>query len=351
VTLKTRSRELSEFHVAQNNEEKTPGSICVAVYRPDSKLLARQIASIRDQTERLWHCHVGIDGPDEGTLSLLRELVAGDERFTVHEFPENVGFYRNFERLLEVVDAATPWVALADQDDFWYPHKIENLLVALFMKDVSLVSGQARLVYRDGLECGVTSRHSRNLAALILNNQVTGSFSVFKLSVLRSALPFPPPTDVAYHDHWLGVVAACQGQVVVVDEVLQDYVQHESNVIGEENAGSQFAKRFRSLAARGAGFRGSIRYIRRHRWGWRVEMAALCLERMPKLDESARLTLNIFANGSISAPLVRVIVRGVLRKDVRPLRGFALLVGAAASPLLGFRPRGVNAKVSGFFRR
>lgn len=317
--------------MVRNDDEAPPGSICVAIYRPDPELLKRQISSIRKQTERRWHCHVGIDGDDGATSSLLRELIAGDGRFTVHEFPENVGFYRNFERLLEAVDTATLWVALADQDDFWYPEKIEHLLSALLLDDVSLVSGQARLVDRDGAECGVTSRHARNLAALMLDNQISGSFSIFRSSVLVSALPFPEPTDVAYHDHWLGVVAACQGQIVIVDEVLQDYIQHGSNVIGEERGGGKLAKRVSSLIARSNGVGDSIRYINRHRWGWRVEMAALCLERIPVRDDQARRVLTIFAKGSLSIALVRVVGSGIFKRDVRPLRGLALLVGAAAS--------------------
>jgi len=326
-----RSRELCEFRLIQNDDVAVPGSICVAVYRPDPVLLERQISSIQNQTERGWNCHIGIDGADEPTAALLQGLIAGDDRFVVHAFPENVGFYRNFERVLEAADAASPWIALADQDDYWYPEKIERLLSALMVDGVTLVSGQARLVSPDGVESGITARHVRDLPALMLDNQVTGSFSIFRSSVLSAALPFPEPTDVAFHDHWLGVVAESLGNVVVVDEVLQDYIQHGNNVIGEENGGAQVAKRFSALFARSKGVGASIRYIRDHRWGWRVEMAELCIERIPAMGADKRRVLDTFAARKLSPRLIATVVTGIARRDVKPLRGLALLVGAAAS--------------------
>ena len=291
-------------------------------------MLERQISSIRNQTSRDWRCHVGIDGVDLEAAELLRELVAEDERFVIHDFPDNVGFYRNFERLLAGVDTDSPWIALADQDDYWYPEKIERLLSTLAIDSVKLVSGQAKLTSPDGVASGITQRRARGLSSLLLDNQVTGSFSVLASEVLVSALPFPEPTDVAYHDHWLGVVAACLGDVVIVDEVLQDYVQHGGNVIGEQAGESNIANRLTSLSARSNGFRNSVRYVSHHRWGWRVEMARLCLERIPLLDDGNRRVLETFADGRLTFALLKAVIHGIVKRDVRPLRGLALLAGA-----------------------
>jgi hypothetical protein len=62
----------------------------------------------------------------------------------VHEFPERLGFYRNFERILAAVDPSADWIALADQDDHWYPGKLETMAPAL--ESHALVAGQARLL-------------------------------------------------------------------------------------------------------------------------------------------------------------------------------------------------------------
>src|SRR3954454_25386717 len=99
------------------------GFVAMAVYRPNPALLARQISSLRDQTVRDWRCLVGVDGADSETVTLLKELIGGDGRFAVVEYPDNGGVYRHFNRLLEAVPADAAWVALADQDDYWYPNK------------------------------------------------------------------------------------------------------------------------------------------------------------------------------------------------------------------------------------
>ena len=97
-----------------------PGVVVMAVYRPDPVLLERQIESLRIQTVADWRCMIGIDGADSETHHLLKDLTGDDARFEVSEYADNVGVYRHFERLLREVDGDAAWVALADQDDYWY---------------------------------------------------------------------------------------------------------------------------------------------------------------------------------------------------------------------------------------
>ena len=52
---------------------------------------------------------------------MIREAVAGDTRFVLSRSDEHLGFYRNFERALEMVPSEAELVALSDHDDRWYP--------------------------------------------------------------------------------------------------------------------------------------------------------------------------------------------------------------------------------------
>ena len=54
--------------------------------------------------------------------------MAGDPRFVVSRSPERLHFYRNFERALALAPPNADYVAMADQDDFWHPDKLETLL-------------------------------------------------------------------------------------------------------------------------------------------------------------------------------------------------------------------------------
>src|SRR5690348_5800111 len=115
-------------------------AICMATFEPDPRLLERQISSIREQAHGNWVCLVSDDGSSAERLEHLRGLIGGDERFTLSVGGERLGFYANFERALGMVPAVAQFVALAVQDDRWYPEKLAALLAGI---------GQAQLAYSD----------------------------------------------------------------------------------------------------------------------------------------------------------------------------------------------------------
>jgi hypothetical protein len=305
----------------------------MAVYRPDPGRLDAQVRSIATQTVTDWVCLVGIDGRDDGTARLVRELCGTDPRFLVLEPVEHLGHYRNFERLLARVPAGAEWVALSDQDDVWYPHKLAVLVPHL--RDVALVQGGARVRDvadgRDDVIGGATRHTDRGLLPLIVDNQVTGSFAVLRRDVLDRALPFPEPTDAGYHDHWLGLCAHLTGGLRSLDEPLQDYVQHGANVLGETGTG-QVRHRLASLG------RVAVRrspaaaadYLVEHRLGWRVRIARTAQRRFgADVRPADRAALAAFASGRLSGGLLRPTVRALARRDVPVARALALLVAAA----------------------
>lgn len=214
------------------------GSIVLAAYQPDPELFRRQLTSIREQSVTSFTCVITADGGRENVSSLVRDIVEDDPRFHVVGFDERVGFYRNFERGLRAVPSDAQWIALSDQDDNWYPEKLAVLLPHL--SDAALVSGQARVVRHPSQEVVTPSTGRRNtgVRSYALDNQFTGGQMVFRREVLELALPFPGlATASEVHDHWLAVAAHFAGGALVVDRVVQDYVQHDANVIGERTAG------------------------------------------------------------------------------------------------------------------
>jgi glycosyltransferase involved in cell wall biosynthesis len=308
------------------------GWICLAAYQPDVQLLATQIDSISKQTVTTWRCEIGIDGQDSNTREAVEELVAGDSRFRVHEFPANVGFYRNFERLLARVPADADWVALSDQDDEWFPQKLE--LHIPLLKDASLAFGQAFVVdiERPGEKPALAVRRPAGLIAALIDNQVTGSMAVFHRGLVDIAVPFPASTDSAFHDHWLGLCALVADGIGVTAEPLQNYVQHGANVIGEEQR-SGLGSRLRRLAKVANKDQSmGVDYISEHRWGWRVSMARTLIERMPDCRTADRKALSTVADDHLSPRLLRMFALEVLRGRAPALRAVALLVGAARSP-------------------
>ena len=103
----------------------------------------------------------------------------------------------------------------------------------------ALATGQARVVQVPGerVVLATTDRRVVGPRDLLVQNQVTGSQTVFRRDLLDVALPFPRlRTETQLHDHWLAMCAAVTDGYTVLDEVVQDYVQHGANVVGRGRA-------------------------------------------------------------------------------------------------------------------
>ena len=302
-----------------------PGCIVLAAYRPDPEQFTRQLRSIAEQDVTDWTCVVSADGEPEKVAALVRRATGSDSRFAVTGHPDRVGFFRNFERGLRAVPAPATWVALADQDDYWHPTKVSTLLP--FLGSAMLVSGQA-MVHRPDQTPERTNRHDLPLSALLVDNQVTGSFSIFRAELLEVCLPFPDPGDGAYHDHWLGLCAKVVGGLAFADQVLQDYVQHGANVIGEPS-GEPLLARVRRMQQAASPGRAGIGVLG-ERLEWRRRMAGTLLSRTrPGARDAATLQLWAGVHGT---RLAASILATVARRQSPPLRAVSLALATAGIP-------------------
>ena len=211
-------------------------AICMATYEPSADLFTKQVESLRAQTVEDWVCLVCDDHSSRRARDLIRKVIAGDSRFVLVEHEGNVGFYRNFERALSRVPASARFVLFCDQDDFWYPEKLAALRAKL-ESGANLAYGDMRIVATDGRELARSywvgrDNNFTNFSSLLLANTVTGAAAMFRRELVDTLLPFPERIGDSYHDHWLALTAMSTGALSHVDRPLQDYVQHQSNVLG-----------------------------------------------------------------------------------------------------------------------
>lgn len=214
-------------------------AICMATFEPEPRLLEQQIGSIREQTHEDWVCLISDDGSSAERLEHLRALTGDDERFRISVGEARLGFYANFERALRMVPTEAGFVALADQDDRWYPEKLAALLAGL--GEAQLVYSDMRIVDEAGAVVSETFWRGRrnnytDLASLLLANTVTGAASLFRRELLDLVLPFPEPVGDPFHDQWIAAVALAMGEIAYVDRPLYDYVQHGGAARGHEAA-------------------------------------------------------------------------------------------------------------------
>ena len=242
----TASALLGTIEVVERPEpmplESEPGAagqpliaVCMATYNPNMELLHVQVESIRAQTYPNWVCVISDDCSEPERFNEIAKLVQGDERFLLSRADRHLSFFRNFERALELAPAEAEFMALCDQDDHWYPEKLEALFEGI---------GSAELVYSDlrRIDVGGQVRaetmwdgrrnNHTNLTSLLISNTIVGASCMIRRRLLGHALPFPSGPGWDFHDHWLVLVALSIGEIAYVDRPLYDQVQHPGAVLG-----------------------------------------------------------------------------------------------------------------------
>ncbi len=301
-------------------------AICMATYEPPLDLFQQQVDSIRAQSCHDWVCYVSDDGSSARSFERLEEAIGDDPRFVVSRSPRRLGFYGNFERALSMVPAGAKFVAMADQDDRWHPHKLEALLNSI--DGAQLVYSDARIVDRDGQTVSDTywSRRRNNhsdLTSLFIANSVTGAASLFRRELLDTALPFPPAQFAHYHDHWIALTAFVRGEIGFVQEPLYDYVQHGEAWLGHATANRMPSLRDRIGGLRARGLRERIAKWRMHYF---VDVARLMqfatileLRYGERIASSKRRVVRRFARADDSpVTIARLVARGTRELVGRP---------------------------------
>ena len=253
-------RESVQISLEPRDERAEPYvAVCMATYNPPPELFKQQIESIRAQTHQNWVCLISDDCSDPAAAQEIEAIVGDDPRFCVSRSERQGGFYRNFGRALSMCPPEATHVALCDQDDRWYPDKLERLLGSL-RPGSHLAYSDARIVDEQGLTLSDTYWQERrnnytNFTSLLLANTITGAASLYSAELMRYVLPFPPPQGNIFHDHWIATVAMALGPISYVNQPLYEYVQHESAVVGHAraNSGVRRAKRPPGRVPRAAG--------------------------------------------------------------------------------------------------
>jgi glycosyltransferase involved in cell wall biosynthesis len=214
-------------------------AICMATYDPEPDLFATQIQSLREQTCSDWRAVISDDASAPSSRAMITSVVDGDERFTVLWNDEKVGSYGNFERALSATPDDAGAIAFCDQDDRWYPEKLDAMLSLL--PSGGLVACDARIIGPNGQVQSETFWTSRrhlpgDLRSISVANSVPGCMCLWDASLKTSVLPFPPATYTLHHDGWVAAVAAANGGICRIDRPLIDHVQHAANTLGHSAA-------------------------------------------------------------------------------------------------------------------
>lgn len=214
------------------------------------RFVAQQLASLATQTVLPDEVVVADDGSSDDTLKQVQSF-AKKANFDIRILKGRVGGpTQNFDRAAKACRGDV--IFFCDQDDYWYPKKLETMSYRFRAPDVSAVFCDARLVDENRVTLGKTlwesigffepeyedfrkSPHKRLLSRTL----AFGLTMAVSRDVVEQAGATPMPFG---HDGYLALIAAALGRIELCPEPLLDYRQHANQVSSATRQPSWFRR-------------------------------------------------------------------------------------------------------------
>jgi hypothetical protein len=207
--------------------------------------LPSQIDSILGQTHDNWRLLIRDDGSDDDTVSIIKDYCGRFEGRVQHIEDDlgRLGAKRNFSAILARTSA--DFVMFADQDDVWYPTKIQVTCdkarelqararpeePVLVFSDLAVVDSRGEPIARSYWRyAGIDPARCLRLNHLLVENPAPGCTMLMNRRLRELILPVPE--CAVMHDWYAMLTATCIGHVAFVPFATGCYRQHARNTIG-----------------------------------------------------------------------------------------------------------------------
>lgn len=208
-----------------------------------SRFLPEQLQSIALQERLPDELVICDDGSTDGSVGIIADF-ARKIPFPVRALrnDKNLGSTKNFELAISLCQGSV--IALADQDDVWYQHKLKRIEEVFSGADAPVaVFSDADLVDNDSKPLGQNlwdsflfgPREQRRFAngealkILVKHPVVTGATMAFRKEFRDLLLPIPANH---VHDSWIAFLLAASGMFAPISEPLMQYRRHASQQVG-----------------------------------------------------------------------------------------------------------------------
>ena len=205
--------------------------------RNGAKHLSQQLASLAGQTHQNWSIIASDDGSDDETTDILKAFARGmfDHRVTLLRGPQQ-GSAQNFLSLLRAAGDADH-IAFCDQDDFWFPTKLERAVEALSKIDGPALYGTRTIVTDAELRMQRPSLlfgRAPGFGNALVQNIAGGNTMLMNRAALSILQPASlSASNVIAHDWWCyQMIVGCGGRFLFDPEPSLFYRQHGRNLIG-----------------------------------------------------------------------------------------------------------------------
>ncbi len=203
--------------------------------------LEAQLASFVAQTHEDWQLWVSDDGSSDGTMTILDRFSKDHpDRVADIKIGPGMGSTANFLSLLHDPRVAGTWVAFADQDDVWMPHKLTRALGQLKTcgSDCGVYASRSIHTKADLTPLQTSPQFNRPLRIgnAVVQNVLAGNTIVMSpafASRMQGTVEVAQRHGVPFHDWWVYLVATATNTFIFLDdEPGLYYRQHGQNVMG-----------------------------------------------------------------------------------------------------------------------
>lgn len=197
-------------------------SVCIATYN-GGQFLANQIDSILKQLSNDDEIIVSDDGSTDRTFEILGSY--NDKRIKVYRnsFRDPI---KNFE--YSIKKSQGDLIFLADQDDVWEESKVS--IIKKCLESYDLVAHNCSFINENNETLDgelFTNINNSGFFKNLVKNRYCGCCMAFRRNLLKMIIPFP--NKIAMHDIWIGLVAECFFNPIIINEKLIQHRLHSSN--------------------------------------------------------------------------------------------------------------------------
>lgn len=201
-------------------------SIAMATYS-GAQYLQEQLDSIKDQTKLPDELVITDDCSTDRTEEIVLEFAkTAPFKVIFSRNSQNLGYCGNFNAAL--MKTSGDLVFLSDQDDVWFPEKIEHMVaVANKNPEMMIVMNDAAITDGDLNDTGLTKIGQIQAAGFGLSYFAMGCCCAVRRELLNICLPI----DKGYkaHDVWLLAFAKGLDARAIEQKLLQYYRRHGKN--------------------------------------------------------------------------------------------------------------------------
>lgn len=202
-------------------------SVIMCTYN-GGKFLREQIDSILTQTYPIYEFIIQDDCSTDNTYEILQEYAQQHTFIKIYRNESNKGFNRNFQDAIS--KAQGKFVAIADQDDIWYPEKISKQINQIGNKDICITYFHKDLVYKEN-SMTIVTKPSFSLEYLVFYNSIPGHSMLLRTDFAKAC--FQKWDGHIMYDWWLSINGHLHRGIICVHEALNWHRPHQGSAIAE----------------------------------------------------------------------------------------------------------------------